>query len=46
MQQDDDPKHTANTTKDFVMGKRGKSQTGQVNHWTLTQWSMLFPPEY
>lgn len=32
MQQNDDSKHTANTTDGFIGGKSGRFYTGQVNH--------------
>lgn len=42
-QQDNEPRHTAKTTKDFIMEIGGMFYTDQVNHLTLTQLSMHFP---
>lgn len=39
---DNDPKHSANTTKHFIGGEGGRFWSCQVNHQSLTQLSMQF----
>uniref|UniRef100_A0A8C4S635 Transposase Tc1-like domain-containing protein n=1 Tax=Erpetoichthys calabaricus TaxID=27687 RepID=A0A8C4S635_ERPCA len=42
IQMDNDPKHTAKATQDFIKAKSGNFLNGQVSHLILTQLSMHF----
>lgn len=44
MQEDSDPKHSAESIQDFVTGNKGGFQTGWVNHQTLNQLNKSISP--
>lgn len=45
VQQDNDPKHTTNTTENFIREQSGTFQIGQINHQTLAELNSISPAE-